>query len=103
MGVCIEFQDVSYAYPLTKRQQQRSKRVAGFVEEYEKEGLGGHVIIKAADDALDDQLPSIDSEYRMGYNLTKGNSGGAEESDRVCGTERHDGLWHHGCPPGRKI
>lgn len=41
------------------------------MEEYEKEGLGGHVIIKAADDALDDQLPSIDSEYRMGYNLTK--------------------------------
>ncbi|BFK25043.1 MAG: LacI family DNA-binding transcriptional regulator [Blautia producta] len=64
--------DVAFiAPPLTKRQQQRSKRVAGFVEEYEKEGLGDHVIIKAADDALDDQLPSIDSEYRMGFNLTK--------------------------------
>ena len=57
--------------PLTQRQQQRSKRVQGFVQEYEKAGLESHVIIKAADDAWYEQLPSIDSEYKMGYNLTK--------------------------------
>ena len=49
--------------PLTKRQWQRTKRVNGFVKEYEKEGLKDHVIIKAADE-------SIDSEYSMGYELT---------------------------------
>lgn len=57
--------------PLTKRQQQRSRRVEGFVREYEEAGLKEHVIIKAADDACDEQLPSIDSEYRMGYNLAR--------------------------------
>ena len=59
------------APPLTKRQQQRSRRVEGFVKEYEKEGLTDSVIIKAADDIWDEVLPSIDSEYRIGYNLTK--------------------------------
>ena len=50
------------APPLTKRQQQRSRRVEGFVKEYEKEGLTDSVIIKAADDIWDEVLPSIDSE-----------------------------------------
>ena len=59
------------APPLTKRQQQRSRRVQGFVREYEKEGLADAVIIKAADDIWDEVLPSVDSEYRIGYNLTK--------------------------------
>ena len=59
------------APPLTKRQQQRSRRVEGFVKEYEKEGLTDSVIIKAADDIWDEVLPSIDSEYRIGYNLTR--------------------------------
>ncbi len=57
--------------PLTQRQKQRSKRVQGFVQEYEQAGLGDRVVIKAADASLDDQLPSPDSEYKMGYNLTK--------------------------------
>lgn len=39
--------------PLTRRQWQRSRRIDGFVKEYEKEGLGGHVLIKAADEAVD--------------------------------------------------
>ena len=59
------------APPLTKRQQQRSRRVQGFVKEYEKEGLADAVVIKAADDIWDEVLPSVDSEYRIGYNLTK--------------------------------
>lgn len=59
------------APPLTKRQEQRSRRVEGFVKEYEKEGLSQSVTIKAADDIWDQVLPSIDSEYRIGYNLTK--------------------------------
>ncbi|MDO4276658.1 MAG: LacI family DNA-binding transcriptional regulator [Eubacteriales bacterium] len=56
--------------PLTKRQWQRSKRIDGFVKEFEKEGLKGHVIIKAADESIDRQIPRMDSEYSMGYQLT---------------------------------
>ena len=59
------------ATPLTKRQQQRSRRVEGFVKEYEKEGLTDSVIIKAADDIWDEVLPSVDSEYRMAITLPK--------------------------------
>ena len=55
--------------PLTRRQWQRS-RIDGFVKEYEKEGLGGHVLIKAADESVDHRLPRMDSEYSMGYQLT---------------------------------
>lgn len=57
--------------PLTRRQWQRSKRVDGFVKEFEKEGLHGHVIIKAADESVDRKNPKTDSEYSMGYALTK--------------------------------
>lgn len=65
-------QDVAFiAPPLTKRQQQRFKRVEGFVKEFEREGLQGHVTIKAADDSLDLVIPNVDTEYKMGYNLTK--------------------------------
>ena len=56
--------------PLTRRQWQRTKRVNGFVKEFEKEGLKDHVIIKAADEAIDMQIPRMDSEYSMGYELT---------------------------------
>lgn len=64
--------DVAFiTQPLTRRQWQRSKRVEGFVREFEKEGLKNRVIIKAADEALDRQLPRMDSEYSMGYELTR--------------------------------
>lgn len=56
--------------PLTKRQWQRSKRVDGFVREFEKEGLKDSVIIKAADESIDRQSPAMDTEYSMGYRLT---------------------------------
>lgn len=59
------------APPLTHRQQQRQKRLEGFVKEFEAAGLGGGVIVKAAEDALDTVIPTIDSEYKMGYHLTK--------------------------------
>lgn len=59
------------AQPLTKRQAQRFRRVEGFVKEFEKENLSQFVSIKAADDHWDEVLPSVDSEYRIGYNLTK--------------------------------
>ena len=39
--------------------------------EFEKENLSQFVSIKAADDHWDEVLPSVDSEYRIGYNLTK--------------------------------
>lgn len=57
--------------PLTRRQWQRSKRIDGFVKEFEQAGLKGHVIIKAADEAVDRQIPRMDSEYTMGYRLTR--------------------------------
>ena len=56
--------------PLTRRQWQRSKRVDGFVREFEKEGKKDHVIIKAADESIDRKIPRMDSEYSMGYELT---------------------------------
>ena len=57
--------------PLTRRQWQRSRRVDGFVKEFERDGLAGHVLIRAADEAVDRQIPRMDSEYTMGYQLTK--------------------------------
>ena len=56
--------------PLTRRQWQRSKRVEGFVREFEKEGKKDHVLIKAADESNDRKIPRMDSEYAMGYELT---------------------------------
>lgn len=57
--------------PLTVRQKQRSKRVEGFLAEFKEAGLGDNVIIKAANEAIDQDVPGIDSEYRIGYDLTK--------------------------------
>ena len=57
--------------PLTKRQWQRSKRIDGFVKEFERDGLADHVIIKAADSSMERKNPRMDSEYSMGYQLTK--------------------------------
>lgn len=56
--------------PLTRRQEQRFKRVDGFVKEFEEAGLKDAVIIKAADADMEKQMPSVDSEYKIGYNLT---------------------------------
>lgn len=56
--------------PLTRRQWQRSRRVDGFVKEFEREGLKDHVLIKSADESMDRRLPRMDSEYSMGYQLT---------------------------------
>lgn len=56
--------------PLTRRQWQRSRRIDGFVKEFEREGLKGHVLIKAADESMDRRIPRMDSEYSMGYQLT---------------------------------
>lgn len=64
--------DVAYiAPPLTVRQKQRSKRVEGFLKEFEAAGLEGHVVIKAANESIDEDVTGIDSEYRIGYDLTK--------------------------------
>lgn len=59
------------APPLTTRQKQRSKRVEGFLKEYEKAGMKENVIIKAAKEEIDRDLAHIDSEYMIGYSLTK--------------------------------
>ncbi len=64
--------DVGYvAPPLTARQKQRSKRVEGFLKEFQTFGLKDHVIIKSADEQTDKDVPGVDSEYRIGYDLTK--------------------------------
>ena len=52
------------APPLTTRQKQRSKRVEGFLKEFDAVGLKGNVIIKAANESIDMNIPNIDSEYR---------------------------------------
>ena len=43
----------------------------GFVREFEEAGYGDGVIVKSADEDLDEVIPSMDSEYKMGYYLTK--------------------------------
>ena len=58
------------APPLTARQKQRSKRVEGFLKEYEQAGLRDQVIIKAAREEFDQDVAHIDSEYKIGYDLT---------------------------------
>lgn len=63
--------DVAFiAPPLTARQHQRQKRVEGFLAEFEKAGLADKVIVRAFADAADTVIPGIESEYRMGYELT---------------------------------
>ncbi|HIT89410.1 MAG TPA: LacI family DNA-binding transcriptional regulator [Candidatus Merdenecus merdavium] len=57
--------------PLTKRQPARIKRVEGFRQEFRKAGLESFLTIKSADDNLDLMIPTIDSEFKMGYHLTK--------------------------------
>ena len=59
------------APPLTVRQKQRSKRVEGFLKEFERAGLKDQVIIKAADEEIDLDIAHIDSEYKIGYELTR--------------------------------
>lgn len=63
--------DVAFiAPPLTARQHQRQKRVGGFLMEFEKAGLSDHVLVCSAADSKDTEIPNIESEYRMGYDLT---------------------------------
>lgn len=59
------------APPLTARQKQRSKRVEGFLKEFEKAGFKNQVIIKAAKEEIDLDVAHIDSEYKIGYDLTR--------------------------------
>lgn len=59
------------APPLTARQKQRSKRVEGFLKEFENAGFKNHVVIKAAKEEIDLDVAHIDSEYKIGYDLTR--------------------------------
>ena len=63
--------------PLTRRQWQRSKRVEGFVREFEKEGKKDHVIIKAADESNDRKIPKYPS---VSYEI-------ADQIQQVTGSE----------------
>jgi LacI family transcriptional regulator len=57
--------------PLTRRQQQRFQRVEGFIQEFREAGLGDQVYVKAAGEEVDDEVPGMDSEYKIGYQLTR--------------------------------
>lgn len=57
--------------PLTRWQQQRLQRVEGFMEEFREAGLPDGVIVKAAAEEVDSKVPSMDSEYRIGFELTR--------------------------------
>ncbi len=57
--------------PLTRRQQQRFQRVEGFIQEFREAGLGNQVYVKAAGEEVDDEVPGMDSEYKIGYQLTR--------------------------------
>ena len=47
------------------------KSIKGFIREYEEAGLKANVIVKSAGADMDVQIPSMDSEYKMGYHLTR--------------------------------
>ena len=47
------------------------QRVEGFLKEFDAVGLKDNVIIKAANESIDMSIPNIDSEYKIGYDLTK--------------------------------
>lgn len=57
--------------PLLKRLPARIKRVEGFVTEFESAGPDHQVILKSPDERWNDRMPSIDSEYRIGFDMTK--------------------------------
>lgn len=57
--------------PLTDKQQQRAKRVDGFLAEFKKAGLSGHVQVRSADPSTDIEMPDINTEYNIGHRLTK--------------------------------
>lgn len=38
--------------------------------EFEKAELSDHVLVRSAADSKDTEIPNIESEYRMGYDLT---------------------------------
>lgn len=59
------------APPLTTRQKQRFKRVEGFQKEFSEASVNGEVIVKAAREELDQDVAHVDSEYKIGYELTK--------------------------------
>ena len=59
------------APPLTTRQKQRSKRVEGFLNGFAEKGLKDQVIIKAAREEIDLDVAHIDSENKIGYELTR--------------------------------
>lgn len=59
------------APPLTTRQKQRSKRVEGFLKAFKEAGVEEQVIIKAAREEIDLDVAHIDSEYKIGYELTR--------------------------------
>lgn len=59
------------APPLTARQKQRSKRVEGFLKEFDKAGFKNNVVIKAAKEEIDLDVAHIDSEYKIGFDLTR--------------------------------
>ena len=56
------------------------------------------MIIKAADEEIDLDVAHIDSEYKIGYDLTKELLSKQEcDSDRR--TKRHDCIWRAGRAP----
>lgn len=59
------------ATPLTARQKQRAKRIEGFVECFAAAGCKDGVVIRSAPAELDSDSAHIDSEYKIGYELTK--------------------------------
>ena len=53
------------APPLTVRQKQRSKRVEGFMKEFREAGLGDNVVIKAANESIDKDVPEMGIRDRV--------------------------------------
>ncbi|MEG1874383.1 MAG: LacI family DNA-binding transcriptional regulator [Angelakisella sp.] len=56
--------------PLASHQIARLRRLEGVRKKFSEYGLEGGLILKAADSALDNQIPRSSTEYTSGYDLT---------------------------------
>mgnify|MGYP000255435661 CR=1 FL=1 len=67
------------------------------MKEFEKEGLKSQVIVKEAGEQMDIGVANVDSEYRVGYELTKELMERRDRSDGNCRSQRYDCAWNTGC------
>lgn len=70
------------------------------MKEFQEAGYGDTVFVKAADEDMDRRMPSVDSEYKIGYELTKELLREHKGLTAIAGLNDMIALGHHGRPCG---